>query len=147
MKRLVEQQKELAALKKRLKTVFVNYGEEYLTGFIRALKVNDYVILSGFSSGGKRDALLKEWGIIRDIPVKDKLHTKQDVIDFLSDKKPTHYDNTNGSLYKFCEDKKLNSYEFDIIKRVMRCRKKGVFLEDLQKTKVLIDLYIKEHGK
>lgn len=60
---------------------------------------------------------------------------------------PKHYDNTNGSLYKFCEDKELNSYEFDIIKRVMRCRKKGVFLEDLQKTKVLIDLYIKEHEK
>ena len=37
---------------------------------------------------------------------------------------PKHYNNTNGSLYKFCEDKELNSYEFDIIKRVMRCRKK-----------------------
>ena len=58
-----------------------------------------------------------------------------------------HYDNTNGSLYQFCEDKELNSYEFDIIKRVMRCRKKGVFLEDLEKTKVLIDLYIKEQSK
>ena len=66
--------------------------------------------------------------------------------DFLRDiTEPKHYDNTNGSLYKFCEDKELNSYEFDIIKRVMRCRKKGVFLEDLQKTKVLIDLYIKEN--
>jgi hypothetical protein len=58
-----------------------------------------------------------------------------------------HYDNTNGSLYQFCEDKQLNSYEFDIIKRVMRCRKKGLFLEDLEKTKVLIDLYIKEHNE
>ena len=60
---------------------------------------------------------------------------------------PEHYDNTKGTLYKFCEEKGLNSYEFDIIKRVMRCRKKGVFIEDLQKTKVLIDLYIQEHGK
>lgn len=58
-----------------------------------------------------------------------------------------HYDNTNGSLYQFCEDKQLNSYEFDIIKRVMRCRKKGLFLEDLEKTKVLIDLYIKEYDQ
>lgn len=60
---------------------------------------------------------------------------------------PKHYDNSKGTLYKFCEEKGLNSYEFDIIKRVMRCRKKGFFIEDLQKTKVLIDLYIKEYGE
>ena len=57
-----------------------------------------------------------------------------------------HYDNSKGSIYLFCENQKLNSYEFDIIKRIVRCRKKGVFLEDLEKTKVLIDLYIDEHG-
>lgn len=57
---------------------------------------------------------------------------------------PEHYDNTNGSIYKFCNDQKLNSWEFDIIKRVVRCRKKGQFKEDLQKTKDLIDLYLKE---
>ena len=60
---------------------------------------------------------------------------------------PTHYDNTNGSIYKFCEDQKLNSYEFDLIKRIVRCRKKGNFTEDLEKTKVLIDLYLKEHDQ
>lgn len=58
---------------------------------------------------------------------------------------PGHYDNSKGSLYQFSEQQKLNSYEFDIIKRVMRCRKKGNFIEDLEKTKFLIDLYIKEH--
>jgi len=58
---------------------------------------------------------------------------------------PAHYDNTNGSLYKFCEDQNLNSYEFDLIKRIMRCRKKGQFEADLQSTKVLIDLYLKEY--
>ena len=57
---------------------------------------------------------------------------------------PKHYDNSKGSLYKFCDEHELNSYEFDIIKRVMRCRKKGLFLEDLEKTKFAIDLYIKE---
>ena len=57
---------------------------------------------------------------------------------------PEYYNNDKGSLYQFAEDKELNPWEFDIIKRVMRCRKKGNFLEDLQKTKVLIDLYIKE---
>ena len=55
-----------------------------------------------------------------------------------------HYNNTNGSIYKFCEDQELNSYEFDLIKRIVRCRKKGNFLEDLEKTKFLIDLYIIE---
>lgn len=59
---------------------------------------------------------------------------------------PSYYNNDNGSLYKFQIDHDLNSYEFDIIKRVVRCRKKGFFLGDLQKTKNLIDLYIKEQG-
>ena len=58
---------------------------------------------------------------------------------------PTHYDNSKGSIYQFCENQNLNSYEFDIIKRVVRCRKKGNFKEDLEKTKVLIDLYLKEN--
>jgi hypothetical protein len=57
---------------------------------------------------------------------------------------PKHYNNSKGSLYRFCEEQDLNTYEFDIIKRVMRCRKKGNFIEDLEKTKFLIDLYIKE---
>ena len=56
----------------------------------------------------------------------------------------SHYDNSKGSLYKFAEDQKLNSYEFDLIKRIVRCRKKGKFKQDLEKSKILIDLYIKE---
>jgi hypothetical protein len=48
------------------------------------------------------------------------------------------------SLYKFAEDFKLNSYEFDIIKRIVRCRHKGTFQQDLEKTKDLIDIYLKE---
>ena len=59
--------------------------------------------------------------------------------------KPEHYDNSKGSLYQFCDNQNLNSYEFDIIKRVMRCRKKGNFREDLEKTKFLIDLYLSEY--
>lgn len=58
---------------------------------------------------------------------------------------PKHYDNSKGSIYKFCEDQGLNSWEFDLIKRIARCRKKGQFKEDLEKTKVLIDLYLKEY--
>lgn len=62
-------------------------------------------------------------------------------------KEPKHYDNSKGSLYKFCEQQGVNSYEFDIIKRVMRCRKKGNFIEDLEKTKFLINLYINEQSE
>ena len=66
----------------------------------------------------------------------------------MSDRKlPDYYDNSKGSIYKFCDDQGLNAYEFDIIKRVVRCRQKGNYREDLEKTKALIDLYIKEYEK
>ena len=42
-----------------------------------------------------------------------------------------------SSLYKFAEEWDLNSYEFDIVKRIVRCRKKGFFEEDLKKSKDL----------
>jgi hypothetical protein len=57
----------------------------------------------------------------------------------------SHYDNSNGSLYLFAEQHNLNSYEFDCIKRLVRCRKKGQFKEDLEKTIRVIELYLKEH--
>ena len=57
-----------------------------------------------------------------------------------------YYNNDKGSLYLFAEQHNLNAYEFEIIKRVVRCRKKGEWLSDLEKTKVVIDLYIKEQG-
>ena len=37
---------------------------------------------------------------------------------------PKHYDNSKGSIYQFCENQNLNSYEFDIIKRVVRSKKR-----------------------
>ena len=55
-----------------------------------------------------------------------------------------HYNNENGSLYQFAENQNLNAYEFDIIKRIVRCRKKGQFQSDLEKTKRVIDLYLTE---
>ena len=54
--------------------------------------------------------------------------------------KQPHY-RGKDSLYKFAEEWGLNSYEFDIIKRIVRCRHKGKFDEDLNKTKDLIDIY------
>jgi hypothetical protein len=56
-----------------------------------------------------------------------------------------HYDNTNGSLYLFAEQHKLNAWEFDILKRVVRCRKKCEFETDLKKTIEVINLYLKEY--
>lgn len=57
----------------------------------------------------------------------------------------SHY-RGKDSLYKFAEEWKINSYEFDIIKRIVRCRHKGCFQEDLQKTKDLIDIYLAEQS-
>lgn len=64
----------------------------------------------------------------------------------MTEKEPEYYNNEKGSLYKFAEDHNLNSWEFDILKRIIRCRKKGLFKEDLEKTKFLIDLYLKEYN-
>jgi biotin synthase-related radical SAM superfamily protein len=58
---------------------------------------------------------------------------------------PKHYDNTNGSLYLFAEQHKLNAWEFDCIKRIVRSRKKGNFIEDINKTIVVLELYKKEY--
>ena len=60
---------------------------------------------------------------------------------------PKYYNNTNGSLYKFAEEHNLNAWEFDILKRIVRCRKKGHFIDDLEKTKVVIDLYLAEYNE
>ena len=51
------------------------------------------------------------------------------------------------SLYKFATEWELNAYEFDILKRIVRCRQKGKFEEDLEKTKDVIDIYLQEFGK
>ena len=59
--------------------------------------------------------------------------------------KNAHYDNTNGSLYKFAQDHKLNSWEFDAIKRIVRCRKKGQWLSDIDKTIKVLELYKQEY--
>ena len=62
-------------------------------------------------------------------------------------KKPNHYNNEKGSLYKFAEDHNLNAWEFDAIKRIVRSRKKGNFLEDIDKTIFVLELYKKEFVK
>lgn len=49
-----------------------------------------------------------------------------------------------SSLYLFAEEYGLNSYEFEVIKRIVRCRHKGEWMSDLIKTKQVIDIYINE---
>ena len=57
---------------------------------------------------------------------------------------PKHYDNSNGTLYKVATERGWNSYIFDIVKRLERAEKKGEFKTDLEKSKVVIDLWLKE---
>lgn len=67
-----------------------------------------------------------------------------DNILFRKAERHSHYNNEKGSLYKIAEQLGLNTYEFDILKRISRCRKKGQFKQDLQKIKDTVDLYLKE---
>ncbi len=60
--------------------------------------------------------------------------------------KPSYYNNQGGSLYAFSETLGLNSYQFDLIKRVLRCRYKGNFSEDLDKSIFLCELYAEEES-
>jgi hypothetical protein len=57
---------------------------------------------------------------------------------------PKHYNNENGTLYKVAKERGWNSYLFDIVKRLERSEKKGEFRTDLEKSKVVIDLWLKE---
>lgn len=60
---------------------------------------------------------------------------------------PKHYNNSKGSLYKFAEEHGLNAYEFDLIKRIVRCRKKGEFISDIDKSITVLQIYKKEYGR
>lgn len=63
------------------------------------------------------------------------------------DEAPKHYDNSNGSLYLFADKQGLNSYEFEVVKRIVRCRKKKEFISDIKKTIFVLELYLKEQGE
>ena len=57
---------------------------------------------------------------------------------------PKHYNNDNGTLYQVAQQRGWNAYIFDIVKRLERSEKKGEFKSDLEKSKVVIDLWLKE---
>tara|TARA_R110000744_G_scaffold212350_1_gene331333 strand:+ start:854 stop:1048 length:195 start_codon:yes stop_codon:yes gene_type:complete len=60
---------------------------------------------------------------------------------------PKHYNNDKGSLYKIAIERGWNAYLFDIVKRLERANKKGEFETDLNKSKLVIDLWLNEQCK
>lgn len=96
--------------------------------------VGDIVEAEQSVNGGYICTIKCEYGI-------DELWFPSGIVEAIEDQ---HYNNENGSLYLFAQHHNLNAWEFDILKRVVRCRKKGQFKEDLEKTKRVIDLYLKE---
>ena len=116
---------------------YINYNKE--TCFIKGKKYAFEIIGNAFFI--KKN----EQGIPHELDIDDiKPHFEP--IDKLKEiETPKHYDNSKGSIYQFCNDQNLNAWESDLIKRIVRCRKKGEFRQDLEKTKHLIDLYLKEY--
>lgn len=51
------------------------------------------------------------------------------------------------TLYKIAEERKWSPYLFDIVKRLERAEKKGQFIEDLNKSIYVIQLWKEEHDK
>jgi len=95
------------------------------------------------------EEFLEHFELIKENPIQHddfNEYTKEipvPVRDYVIDT-PKHYDNSKGSLYLFAENNNLNSWEFDAIKRIVRCRKKGNFKEDIEKTITVLKLYLKE---
>lgn len=57
---------------------------------------------------------------------------------------PEYYDNSKGSLYKIGKERNWDAYQQDLIKRIDRIYKKGVFASDITKSKALLDLWLSE---
>ena len=87
-----------------------------------------------------KEAIDKEY---KDMMAKQRAENYMSLKDGYKEK-DSHYNNENGSLYLFANQHELNAYEFDIIKRIVRCRKKGQFRDDLEKSIRVIELYLKE---
>lgn len=79
--------------------------------------------------------------------VKENFESQYPITESEAFKSDKHYNNENGSLYLFAQQHELNAWEFEVIKRIVRCRKKGEFISDIDKTKRVLDLYLKEQGE
>jgi len=52
-----------------------------------------------------------------------------------------HYNDKYGSLYLVAIQRGWNAYQFDAIKRIDRCEKKGEFEKDIDKTIEVLKMY------
>lgn len=127
---------------KEMANVFENAGYKYFSCKEEALRIDENVRYNYLQIDDDKEIIVNNVDNNKTTITYDKF--MELFASTTTDSIQPHYDNTKGSIYKFCNDQKLNSWEFDIIKRVVRCRKKGLFKEDLQKTKDLINLYLKE---
>jgi|688.fasta_scaffold535374_1 hypothetical protein len=57
---------------------------------------------------------------------------------------PKYYDNKKGSLYKVATERGWNPYLFDVVKRLERGGKKDPLRQEIEKTKLVLDLWLKE---
>ena len=85
----------------------------------------------------------EEKGITLDEFLRNAGHKNQQPVSLVFNPQ-SHYDNSSGSLFKIAKELGLNHWEFDIFKRLVRCRKKNQFEQDLQKIKDTVDIYLKE---
>jgi hypothetical protein len=101
------------------------------------IDIEDFDLYFKLAKHNLKDELLLVDGLIK---------FNEDKIKKLKDKfeTPKHYNNDNGTLYKVAQERGWNSYLFDIVKRLERSEKKGEFRTDLEKSKVVIDLWLKE---
>ena len=81
-----------------------------------------------------------------DSSIKINWLTKKEVKTFQTLETPSHYDNTNGTIYKVQKERGWNAYVFDIVKRLERAEKKGEFLSDIDKCIKVLELYRDEQG-
>lgn len=132
---------------KRFFKILDDNGYHY-KGDRRSLKKEDFNIINALIftiNENKELIVLKRKESISDKDELSILINCKDIKDSTKETStPSYYNNDKGSLYLFAEQHNLNAWEFDIIKRITRCRKKGNFKKDLYKTKVVIDLYLKE---
>lgn len=78
------------------------------------------------------------------LPQKDDVITgEKETMKGLKDA-PKYYDNEKGSLYKVANERGWNPYLFDVVKRLERGGKKDPLRQEIEKTKLVLDLWLKE---
>ena len=133
----------------------INSEEEYLNA-VKSLKILGYKVtnieywshIGSLALNKKKNCWnpsSEEKGVSLGEFLRNAEHKNQQPVSLVFNPQ-SHYDNSSGSLFKIAEELGLNHWEFDIFKRLVRCRKKNQFEQDLQKIKDTVDIYLKELG-